>query len=200
MKPPFFFALAIAMFLTACAPVVSSRYEPHGTGKVFGPGACSVNDWASMEITLGAGTSLFIGARMPSKGNLHSMVEGSLSLQPLQQARIESTVLKVKTASTTEYVSVPITELTVVYKGSSPDGSKPYITKMDANQRMDGGPVGAGKIKRETDYIFEVPLPFQGSPEFTVILPSILVGTRSVTIDPVTFTVLTHPRLVGFAC
>ncbi len=71
---------------------------------------------------------------------------------------------------------------------------------MDAGQTMDGGPVGVGRIKRETTFGFTVPLPFQGSLEFTVLVPAIVLGTRSVIIDPVTFNVLTHPRLVGFAC
>lgn len=188
------------LLLTGCTPWISTRYEPHGTGKVYGPSGCATNDSAAMEFALGDGASLSVSAYIPTKADSVSRVGGRLILPPNLRARFGSTVLKVKTASMSEFTLVPFTQLHVVYLGSSPDGTKPGMTTIDAREIMDGGPVGSGRIERMTDFDFSVKMPFQESPDFTVIFPSIVLGARTIVFDPVRFTILTHARVIGFAC
>lgn len=200
MSTPRAMACVAAMLLTGCYPTLSTRYQPHGTGKAYGPYGCQVNDHALMEFALGDGATFNVSASMATPSDPVTWVGARLILLPLQHARFEAAELKIKTDSMSEYISMPITRVDITYNGSSPDGTKPGMATIDPRETLDGGPVGSRGIKRMTNLDFSVKAPFQGSPNFTVIFPTIVLDARTITLEPVRFTLLRHARAVGVAC
>jgi hypothetical protein len=159
-----------------------------------------MTDSADMEFELGQGATVHVAASIPSKADPQARVSVRLTLLPLQRARFVTTEIKVKTDSTKEYTALPFSRVHVVYTGASPDGTKATMVYADARDTMDGGPIGAVGIERITNFDFWVTIPVQNPPNFLVILPAIELGDRTITLDPVRFTISTRARLVGFAC
>ena len=188
------------MQLTGCYPSISHIYMPTGSGRVLGSGPCSVNDSARIVIDLGDGAKFVAQVSLPSEGESTARISGGINLLSGQVARFETAVVKIKINNMTSAVDVPISRLKVSYVGTIPDGIVPGEHFLGTLELMDPGPRNSAKPEGQASFGFSEELPFTGTPNFTATFPAIIIGGRTMQIDPVKFAVLTRARTVGVAC
>lgn len=191
--------LLAQLTLSACVPIASTFYEPHGNGKLVIT-SCFMGLYAPLYVDIGLRTKMSTMALMPDEQSPSSRLHLALVIYPGETVRFESRNVVIITDHGAVSRAQQLQQLDVDYVAADPEGGPPRLTKQDALETMSGGPSRAGPIERSTGFGFDLDLPVSPRQDFTAILPALIVGGRRVEVGPINFIVKKKVRLEGLVC
>jgi hypothetical protein len=173
-------ALSAPLILSACIPMSTIYYEPHGRGRVL-HSETDANYCAPLVFDIGTRDRPWLIAYTPDKNSLSSKLVFTLRLYPGETVRFQSRSVRLTTNHGTLSSTLTLEKVEVNRLDRSPRGSQ------DTLELMSGPPIGESP-KKITAYMFELELPLDPPQDFTVLLPTMTVGDHSIEPGPLDFT------------